>query len=190
MFINYLTNIIVEQHYKKRFKKCGKSLRFHPLNSTFSYGNITLGDRVFINNRAYFSAPHGEITIGDDVLFGADVFLSAGHHSYNLIGLPINKQGYQGVEDKIVIHDDVWIASKALILGSVEIHEGTIVGAGSLVLDDLPPYCLCVGTSRCKPIKLRYSDEELRLHLSKLNKPLDEIDFIIKLRKNMTKDLL
>lgn len=186
MIINKISNQIYDSYYMRKFKKCGADLRFHPKNSTFAYSKISIGNRVFINSRAYFSAPNGNIVIGDDVLIGADVFLAAGHHSYDKVGLTINDQGYEGTEENIILENDVWIASRTIVLGNVTIHEGTIVGAGSMVLHDLPPYCLCVGNPKCQAIKYRYSDDELMQHLLIKGKTEEEAKSILCLRKNMT----
>ena len=189
MFITKLLNSIYNKHYLKKFKASELDLRFHPKDSIFEYGHISIGKRVFINSHAYFSAPNGEIIIGNDVLIGADVFIAAGNHNYSMVGKTINRQGYPDNHKVISIKDDVWIASKVIILGEVTINEGTVVGAGSMVLKDLPPYCLCVGNPICRPIKLRYSDDELRLHLTSLGRSSKEIEEMIQLRRKMTEGI-
>lgn len=188
MILTKIIDLVVCAHYRRRFYSCGKDLRFHPMTSIFEYRNISIGERGFINRGAYFSAPNGHITIGNDVLVGADVFIAAGHHNYKTIGKTINQQGYLSEKQRIVIGDDVWIASKAIILGNVTIHDGTVIGAGSMVLKDMPPYCLCVGNPHCVPIRYRYTDDELRQHLRLLGKENYEVERIISLRREMTKD--
>lgn len=189
MFLTRMIDSLVCAHYRKQFRSCGKDLRFHPGSSLFEYRNISIGERGFINRGAYFSAPNGRITIGNDALIGADVFIAAGHHNYKAVGKPINRQGYLPEEQQIVIGDDVWIASRAIILGNVTIHDGAVIGAGSMVLKDLPPYCLCVGNPHCIPIRYRYTDDELRQHLGMIGKSKEEAERIISLRREMTKDL-
>lgn len=43
------------------------------------------------------------------------------------------------------IDDDVMISAGAKVLGPVHIGQGTKIGAGSVVLKDVPPYCTVVG---------------------------------------------
>lgn len=50
----------------------------------------------------------------------------------------------------------------------VKIHEGSVVGAGSLVTKSLPPYSVNVG-SPCKTLRCRFSREELKEHLKLVN---------------------
>lgn len=52
------------------------------------------------------------------------------------------KQANQG---KIVIENDVWIATGAKILEGVTIHNGAIVASYSVVTKDVPPYALVAG---------------------------------------------
>jgi acetyltransferase-like isoleucine patch superfamily enzyme len=186
MFITRIYNSLINEHFRRKFRSCGKDLRFHPKDSLFEYRNISIGERGFINRGAYFSAPNGQIVIGDDALIGADVFLAAGHHRYSTVGKPINGQGYLEEEQRIVIGDDVWLASRVIVLGNVTIHNGAVVGAGSMVLKDLPPYCLCAGNPRCIPIRYRYTDEELREHLRIMGNSAEETEHTIRLRRQMT----
>ena len=52
----------------------------------------------------------------------------------------------------IKIHKNVWIGSDSTILPGVTIGEGSIIGAGSVVVKDIPSNCIAVGNP-CKVIK-------------------------------------
>ena len=45
----------------------------------------------------------------------------------------------------MAIEDDAWIGAGAIILPGVTIHKGAIVGAGSVVTKDVPPYSIVAG---------------------------------------------
>jgi len=45
----------------------------------------------------------------------------------------------------IVLEDDVWLGLGCIVLPGVTIGRGTIVGAGSVVSRDLPPFAICGG---------------------------------------------
>jgi acetyltransferase-like isoleucine patch superfamily enzyme len=45
----------------------------------------------------------------------------------------------------IYIEDDVWIGANSVVLPGVRIGEGAVVGAGSVVTRDVPPYCIYAG---------------------------------------------
>ena len=58
----------------------------------------------------------------------------------------------------IVIGNDVWIGSHAIILGGVTIGDGAVIAAGAVVTKDVEPYEI-VGVVPAKHIKYRFSKE-------------------------------
>jgi acetyltransferase-like isoleucine patch superfamily enzyme len=57
------------------------------------------------------------------------------------------------------IGHDVWIGSSSIILPSVKnIGNGSIIGAGSIVTKDVPPYAVVAGNP-AKLIKMRFSQD-------------------------------
>ena len=64
---------------------------------------------------------------------------------------PVNKQ-------QLVIGHDVWIGSGVRIIKAVKIGNGAIVGSGSVVTKDVPPYAI-VGGNPAKIIRYRFSSE-------------------------------
>ena len=47
------------------------------------------------------------------------------------------------------IGDYAWIGMNCLILKGVSIGEGAMIGAGSVVTRDVPPFCLAAGAPAC-----------------------------------------
>jgi len=60
----------------------------------------------------------------------------------------------------VLIEDDVWIGTNAVILPGVVIRKGAVVAAGAVVTKDVPAYAI-VGGVPAKIIKYRF-DERLR----------------------------
>lgn len=93
-------------------------------------------------------------------------FLLGGEHRYDCITTyPVEELLFREwnprlrkTKGKIIIHDDVWIGDHSLILSGVEVGQGAIVGAGSIVVKDVPPYAI-VGGNPAKVIKYRFSQE-------------------------------
>lgn len=161
------TRIVHKYLYKTRikwFKSAGAKLTFSPENSVFRYETITIGESVHIGKDAIFSC---EADIGDNVLFGPKVYITSGRHEYTIVGKRIREQGESGVR-KVTIENDCWIGEGSLITRGVRIGEGTVIGGMSVVSHSMPPYCVCVGNP-CRPIKLRYSDDELKKHIDIIN---------------------
>ncbi|CAM2892013.1 CatB-related O-acetyltransferase [Acinetobacter celticus] len=60
----------------------------------------------------------------------------------------------------VVIGSDVWIGHGALVLEGVNIETGAIIGAGSVVTKDIPPYAI-VGGVPAKIIKYRFDENTI-----------------------------
>ncbi|BBU70860.1 TPA: type B chloramphenicol O-acetyltransferase CatB10 [Pseudomonas aeruginosa] len=66
-----------------------------------------------------------------------------------------------------VIGSDVWIGSEAMIMPGINVGHGAVIGSRALVTKDVEPYTI-VGGNPAKPIKKRFSDEEIAM-LLKMN---------------------
>lgn len=71
--------------------------------------------------------------------------------------------GYQPAGDT-VIGNDVWIGAEAMIMPGVRIGHGAMIGSRALVTKDVEPYTI-VGGSPAKPIRKRFSDDDIALLL-------------------------
>ena len=63
---------------------------------------------------------------------------------------------------QVVIDDFVWFGSDVIICGNVHVGEGAIIGIGSVVVKDVPPYAI-VGGNPAKVIKYRDIEQFKRL---------------------------
>ena len=52
----------------------------------------------------------------------------------------------------ITIKNNCWLASNVVVCGGVTIGEGCVIGAGSVVTRDIPPYSLAAGNP-CRVIR-------------------------------------
>ena len=68
----------------------------------------------------------------------------------------------------IIIEDDVWIGTGAIILKGVRIGEGAIIASGALVNKDVPGYSI-VGGVPAKVLKMRFTDEQIIEHKKALH---------------------
>jgi chloramphenicol O-acetyltransferase type B len=88
---------------------------------------------------------------------------------------------YQPAGDTIV-GSDVWIGSEAMIMPGIRIGHGAVIGSRALVTRDVEPYTI-VGGNPAKPIRKRFSDEEIAmlLEMAWWDWPLEEIKDAMKL---------
>jgi maltose O-acetyltransferase len=105
------------------------------------YGShIRMGARSFANF-GLVALDVAPITIGDDVQIGSNVQLLTPTHPVD----PQPRREKWEAAKPIVIGDNVWLGSGAIVLAGVTIGDNTVVGAGSVVTRDLPANVVAVG---------------------------------------------
>ena len=116
-------------------------------------GSVKIGPRSSINAFCWIGAGNSKITIGPEVRIGTGVKISCAAHNFMDINRPIREQGLEEGVD-IIIEGDNWIGMNASICPGVKIGKGAIVGAGAVVVDNVPENALVVGVP-AKIIKYR-----------------------------------
>ena len=100
--------------------------------------NIKIGKNVFINACCRFQ-DQGGIEIGDGSLIGHNTTIATLNHDFN----PAKRQNL--TPRPVKIGKNVWIGSDCTILPGVEIGDGAIIGAGSVVTKSVPKNTIAVG---------------------------------------------
>ena len=105
---------------------------------------IVIGDRVTATSGLQITA-FERVTIEDDVLFAANVFVADGTHG---MGRGDVAYKYQGIERIAPVHVErgAWIGQNVMLMPGVRIGAFAVVGANSVVRDDVPSGCVAVGT--------------------------------------------
>ncbi len=105
------------------------------------YGKyITIGAGTFINY-GLVALDVVSITIGSNVKIGTNVQLLTPTHP---VQPELRLQRLEAARP-IVIGDNVWIGSGAIVLAGVTIGENSVIGAGAVVTKDVPPNVVAVG---------------------------------------------
>lgn len=70
------------------------------------------------------------------------------------------EMGHPICNGDINVGSDVWIGAKSTIMSGIKINDGAVVGAGSVVTKDVPPFAI-VGGNPAQIIKFRFSPEQI-----------------------------
>jgi maltose O-acetyltransferase len=112
------------------------------------YGrHIELGRRVYFNFNCVI-LDVARVSIGDNVLFGPAVQVYTASHPLNAA------ERRSGLEfgRPVVIGNDVWLGGGAVVCPGVTIGERTVIGAGSVVVRDVPAGVFAAGNP-CRVIR-------------------------------------
>jgi galactoside O-acetyltransferase len=161
---SFLTGLIYSFLIKHRFRRCGRGLRlklstditghrnisigrdFVSMGGLHLYaddnGYIEIGDNCSLNTNIQLGAAKGRLIIGNDVMIAANVVIRAANHG---IAKHMPMFAQPSVSGEIVIEDDVWIGSNAVITSNVRVARGTVVGAGAVVTKSTEPYSIVGG---------------------------------------------
>ena len=134
-------------------ESCGKKVNIEK-NAVFS-AKVSLGSRSGIGINARIN---GRCVIGNDVMMGTDCVIITRSHRHDRTDIPMMDQGFEE-ERPVFIGNDVWLGDRVIILPGVHIGDGCIIGAGSVVTRDIPPYSVAAGIP-AKVIKDRKNAEE------------------------------
>lgn len=150
------------------------------------HGPVTIGTDFRVGRGVVIFAPHGlrigdnvsigpyttiqvNGTIGDYALIGMHVQIAGrDDHKIDEVGVPLRDSTWVGnrdasTRDHIEIGRDVWIGGHSTVLSGIRIGEGAVIGAGSVVTRDVPPYSVVAGNP-AKFIRLRFSPVDQKNH--------------------------
>jgi acetyltransferase-like isoleucine patch superfamily enzyme len=105
-------------------------------------GTLRIGDKAVLGARVTVNS-YLHVEIGATSLIGDDAYICDFDHRYGRLDQPIKDQGI--VKAPVRIGRDVWLGTKATVLRGVDIGEGSVIGAGSVITRDLPPYSVAAG---------------------------------------------
>jgi acetyltransferase-like isoleucine patch superfamily enzyme len=156
-------------------------------------GKIQIG--AFTSGTPFIISPlrSDNVTIGKFCSIAADSVIipnnghipPSGYDKYRVSTFPLarlKKNGWRSEYSlpneagSVVVGNDVWIGTRAIILSGVTIGDGAIIGAGAVVTRNVPPYAVVAGVP-AKVIRFRYTQEQIAalLRIAWWNWNLDKI---------------
>lgn len=105
-------------------------------------GIVHIDDEVVCINDFTIITSWERVKIGSNTLIAPFCHILDRDHGFRKNDLIRNQRGESY---PIIIGQDVWLGSGVIILKGVKIHDGAVVGAGSVVISDIPAYAVAVG---------------------------------------------
>lgn len=112
------------------------------MGNNCSEASLVIGNNVVIGHYFHIVA-YEKVEIGDHVLIADKVFISDCTHTYEDISTPIQNQPVRHLKN-VSIGDGSWIGENVCIMGA-KIGVHCVIGANSVVIHDIPDYCVAVG---------------------------------------------
>lgn len=118
--------------------------------------DVSIGEGTYLNGGIVASA-----SIGRYCAVATNVLIGPSDHNYRLPAMSSRLVDQGPGKPRPVIGDDVWIGANVVILRGTRIGNGSVIGAGSIVTKDVPPYTVAAGVP-CKVLRNRFGDETAR----------------------------
>jgi acetyltransferase-like isoleucine patch superfamily enzyme len=106
-------------------------------------GRIVFGRDCAVSSFDHISTGTRDVLVGDGVRIAPSVTILGGTRNFRLRSTPITEQG--STNEGLLIGDDVLIGANSVILPGCHLGKGAVVGAGSVVTREVPPYAIVSG---------------------------------------------
>jgi acetyltransferase-like isoleucine patch superfamily enzyme len=104
---------------------------------------VRIGEGTFLNIGVMVAAQE-LVEIGSHCMFANGCFVTDANHRYDDPDRPITWQGFDG-KGPTRIGDNVWCGANVVVTSGVTIGERSVIGANSVVTQDVPPYSIAAG---------------------------------------------
>ncbi|MBO6622500.1 MAG: hypothetical protein JJ892_07350 [Balneola sp.] len=159
----FLVSLITAKFNLRKCTSIGKGLRTRKKPHIENLGRIELGNRVNINSRNVqtdlVTGPNGILRIDKETSINFGVSIVANKEinigkrvrigPYTMIydsNLHVHGKRFERAKGNPVnIEDDVWLASRVMVLQGSRVGKGSLVASGSIVSGIIPPYVIAAG---------------------------------------------
>ena len=117
---------------------------------------IRIGAGTFLNIGVMVAASD-LVEIGDHCMFANGCFVTDANHRFDDRDQPITWQGFTS-KGPTRIGDNVWCGANVVVTSGVTIGERSVVGANSVVTEDIPPFSIAAGAPAKVLRRVEYED--------------------------------
>jgi len=107
-------------------------------------GRVVFGKNCAVSSFDHISTGTLDVVVGDHVRIAPNVTLIGGSRNFALRSKLIVEQG--STNTGLKIGDDVLIGANAVVLPGCHVGTGAVIGAGSVVTKEVPPYAIVAGS--------------------------------------------
>ncbi len=122
------------------------------ISKSFDIDRVSIGKETYgIIDPYFYGNPDSRLTIGSFCSIAEGTRFVYGEHDYKRVStfpfdeFMLGKTEINKVKGSIIVEDDVWIGMGVIVLSGVTIHQGAVIGAGSVVSKDIPAYAIYAG---------------------------------------------
>ena len=109
----------------------------------FDAAHIGIGEGTFLNVAVMVAALE-RVEIGAHCMLANGCFVTDANHRFDDPDQPITWQGFTS-KGPTVIGDNVWLGAHVVVTSGVTIGERCVIGANSVVTQDIPPFSIAAG---------------------------------------------
>jgi acetyltransferase-like isoleucine patch superfamily enzyme len=110
---------------------------------TSASGRIVIGAGAMLNLNVMVAAvEHTEI--GDHCMLANGCLVTDGDHRFDDPNTPVPWQGFT-TKGPTVLEDNVWLGANVVVTSGVRIGRRSVIGANSVVTEDIPPFSVAAG---------------------------------------------
>ncbi len=95
-------------------------------------------------NMGVMVAAHELVEIGDHCMFANGCFVTDGNHRFDDPDKPVTWQGFT-TKGPTRVGDNVWCGANVVITSGVTVGERCVIGANSVVTEDIPAFSIAAG---------------------------------------------
>ena len=106
-------------------------------------GRIRIGGGTFLNMGVQIAAVE-LVEIGEHCMFANGCFITDGNHRFDDPEKPVPWQGFTS-KGPTRVGDNVWCGANVVITSGVTVGERCVIGANSVVTEDIPPFSIAAG---------------------------------------------
>ncbi len=170
---------------KRRLSKlgyCGKNVHLGEPALLSDYSQVLMYDNTEIGDGFCLVSRGGKLIMKHKACAATGLTVITGNHARE-IGMYFNDYACHAendIEKDVIVEEDVWLGTNAVLLSGVKVGRGATVGAGAVVRSNVPPYSIVTGNP-AKVVGFSFKPEEIIEHEKALYSeeerlPLDKLE--------------